>query len=290
MTVVRPAAAPHVETVTPANHAELVTLVASDPLVNVVVHSRLDAYRHPASRHVGGELLAIRDPATGTLRGAGFDGGNLMPIGGGPAEWTALAAHVGRHPRLCTSIVGRSEAVAALWAELEPRWGPARAIRAHQPLLALHRGEPVGAEPDPRVRAMRPDEIDTYLPAAAAMFEEELGVSPYAGRSGSSYRHRIEFLLTTGRAFGIRDADGRVVFKADLGAVSPTTAQVQGVWTRPDLRGRGIGTAAMAAVLLRALQVAPTVSLYVNDFNTSARSMYARLGMRQVADLATVLF
>jgi len=32
-----------------------------------------------------------------------------------------------------------------------------------------------------------------------------------------------------------------------------------------------------------------TLTLYVNDYNTAARSMYARLGMRQVATLSTVL-
>ncbi|MCW2493476.1 MAG: family N-acetyltransferase, partial [Frankiales bacterium] len=35
---------------------------------------------------------------------------------------------------------------------------------------------------------------------------------------------------------------------------------------------------------------APTVSLYVNDFNTPARRMYDRLGMRQAGVLSTVLF
>lgn len=287
MTVARPAA-PQVETVTAAQHGELTRLVARDPLVNVVIHSRLLGIG--GARYLGGELLAIRDAGTGALRGAAFDGGNLVPLAGGPAEWTALARHVTRHPRRCTSIVGRVEAVGALWAELEPRWGPPRAVRAHQPLLALRRGDPIGAAPDPRVRPIRPDEVDAYLPAAAAMFTEELGISPYAGRWGGSYRRRVEFLVGAGRALGIRERDGRIAFKADLGAVSPATAQVQGVWTRPDLRGRGLGTAAMAAVLRRALQLAPTVSLYVNDFNTTARRMYARLGMRPAGELATILF
>jgi predicted GNAT family acetyltransferase len=62
------------------------------------------------------------------------------------------------------------------------------------------------------------------------------------------------------------------------------------VWVRPQFRGRGIGRAALAVVLRHALTLAPTVSLYVNDFNTPARRMYDRLGLRQVATLSTVLF
>ena len=47
----------------------------------------------------------------------------------------------------------------------------------------------------------------------------------------------------------------------------------------------------MAAVVRDALRrVAPTVSLYVNDFNTPARRAYARTGFRQVGTFATVLF
>ena len=34
---------------------------------------------------------------------------------------------------------------------------------------------------------------------------------------------------------------------------------------------------------------APLVTLYVNDYNTSARATYARLGFREVGDFATVL-
>jgi predicted GNAT family acetyltransferase len=62
------------------------------------------------------------------------------------------------------------------------------------------------------------------------------------------------------------------------------------VWTRPDLRGRGIATAALGEVLRRGLHLAPTVSLYVNDFNVSGRRLYRRLGMREVGILTTILF
>ena len=167
-----------------------------------------------------------------------------------------------------------------MWPVLEQVWGRARALRRHQPLLALDRA--VADRPaDVGLRAVRRDELDSYLPAAAAMFAEELGVSPTEGGAGH-YRARIAGLLREGRAFGVID-HGQVLFKADFGAVSPRTCQIQGVWTRPDLRGRGLGTAAMIGVLDRALALAPSASLYVNDFNTPARRLYARLGMREVA-------
>lgn len=263
----------------------LLRLLADDPFGGAVLAARVHAVPGLDARRLGGAVLAVRGP-DGELRGAAFDGGNLLPVGGGPDEWDAVGEALAGRPPRATSIVGRREAVAALWQVLEPAWGPARLVRGCQPLLALDTPARLPAG-DPRVRAIRRDELDRYLPAAAAMFTEELAVSPYRGDAGR-YRARVAGLLAARRAFGIVE-DGAVVFKADLGAVSPHTCQVQGVWVRPDLRGRGIGTAALAGVLRHALTLAPTVSLYVNDFNTPARRMYARLGMREVGALSSVL-
>jgi predicted GNAT family acetyltransferase len=275
-----------VDTVTDDDRREFERLVADDPFVNAVVASRLAAYRTLEPIRFGGVVLGAR---ADKLTAAAFHGGNLLPVGGEQQSWDALAHHLAELPRICTSIVGRAGTIAAMWPVLEPAWGSARAIRTDQPLLVLERGEQ-RTRPDPRVRVMRPVDIERYLPAAAAMFTEELGISPFVGASGPSYRRRVESMLATGRAFGIVDEDGRMAFKADIGALTAQTCQVQGVWVRPDIRGRGLGTAGLAGVLEYALRLAPTASLYVNDFNTAARRMYARLGMRHVASLATVLF
>jgi predicted GNAT family acetyltransferase len=199
-----------------------------------------------------------------------------------------IAAQLSRTGRGCSSIVGQAEGVAAMWPVLARRWGPARAVRVSQPLLSTNSLPAV--EPDPQVRRVRPAELPRFLPAAIAMFTEELGISPIGPDSGRGYRARVSELITAGRAFARFDEHAQVEFKAELGVLGPATAQIQGVWVRPDLRGRGLGTAAMAAVLKLALSVAPAVSLYVNDYNVAARRMYERLGMRQVNTLSTVLF
>jgi predicted GNAT family acetyltransferase len=143
---------------------------------------------------------------------------------------------------------------------------------------------------DPGVRLVRPDEVDLLFPAAVAMYTEEVGVSPLLGDAGRGYRRRVAELASSRRAYA-RIVGGEVVFKAELAIVTRHTAQVQGVWVAPDWRGRGIATTAMAAVVRDALRrVAPTVSLYVNDYNTPARRVYARCGFREVGSFATVLF
>ncbi|MFI7429290.1 GNAT family N-acetyltransferase [Micromonospora sp. NPDC049836] len=215
-------------------------------------------------------------------------GGNLTPVLASPPAVAAFAEQLSTEERLCSSIVGRADAVLGLWDRLSGQWGPARDVRPNQPLLATEAIPPV--PPDPQVRRVRAAEIDQLFPAAVAMYTEEVGVSPLAEDGGRGYRRRVGDLVRAGRAYA-RFVDGRVVFKAELAVVTRRTAQVQGVWVAPEWRGRGIATSAMAAVVRDALtRVAPTVSLYVNDFNLPARRVYERCGFRPVGTLATVLF
>ena len=134
------------------------------------------------------------------------------------------------------------------------------------------------------------DEIDVLLPAAIAMFTEEVGISPLNGDGGASYRARVAELVRSGRAFA-RIEDGRVIFKAEVGAATPQACQVQGVWVAPDRRGRGLAAPGMSAVVeLARASISPVVSLYVNDFNAPGRATYRRAGFREVGEFMSVLF
>jgi predicted GNAT family acetyltransferase len=122
------------------------------------------------------------------------------------------------------------------------------------------------------------------------MFTEEVGVSPYGNDGGALYRSRVRELIACRRAFA-RIENGRVLFKAEIGAVSPEACQVQGVWVDPEYRGRGLSVTGMAAVVDIALaEIAPVVSLYVNDYNTRAVAAYRHVGFRQVDTFMSVLF
>ena len=97
-------------------------------------------------------------------------------------------------------------------------------------------------------------------------------------------------LISRGWSFARFD-EGRLVFKAEVACASPGAAQVQGVYVPRDLRGQGLATAGMAAVVQQVRDlVAPTVSLYVNDWNTAARAAYERVGFRQTETFSTVMF
>jgi predicted GNAT family acetyltransferase len=266
----------------PADRAEVDALLARDPVAHCFVTGRV---RQPDPWH--GDLYAFVDGDR--IASLLYVGANLVPVETTPRSRAAFADHLRPRGRRCSSFVGPAEEVLDLWRLLEPAWGPARAIRERQLVMAIDR-DPIAA-PDPLVRQVRPEELDLLLPACVAMFTEEVGVSPVAGGLGGAYRSRIAELISAGRALARLDDDGRVVFKAEIGVVGDGVCQVQGVWVDPALRGRGLGTAGMAAVVEQARRsIAPTVSLYVNDFNTAARRAYLGTGFRETGEFATVLF
>jgi uncharacterized protein len=268
-----------------ASRPALDRLLAADPIVNAVLAARVQAAGTLSADGLGGPIIGVADGAE--LACACYSGGNLLPVGGDADSWAVLANHLARQPRACTSIVGRAEAISEMWPRLEPAWGPARVVRAVQPLLVF--AGPVPVAGDEQVGPAGLQHLDRYLSAAAAMFTEELGISPHVSPGTASFEARVRDLIANRRAYASFDFRGQVIFKAEIGAVSPHTSQIQGVWVRPDLRGRGIGTAGLATVFRHALTLAPTVSLYVNDFNHAARRAYQRLGMQEHATLSTVL-
>ncbi|MEU8823090.1 GNAT family N-acetyltransferase [Streptomyces sp. NPDC048636] len=257
-----------------------------DPVSNAFVAARvqvagLDPWR------LGGEMWGWY--TGGRLESLCYAGANLVPICATPEAVRGFAERARRAGRRCSSIVGPAATTAELWSLLEPSWGPAREVRAHQPLMVTTT-MPADVSPDPLVRRIRKDELDVIMPACVAMFTEEVGVSPLAGDGGLLYQARVAELVTAGRSFA-RVENGRVVFKAEIGAATPHACQIQGVWVAPEYRGRGLSETGMAAVLHYALhEVAPVVSLYVNDFNTAARAAYRRVGFQEVGAFMSVLF
>lgn len=270
----------------PGDLGEALALLESEPVNNAFVAARvqvagLDPWR------LGGEMWGWYED--GRLRSLCYSGANLVPICATPEAVRAFAERARRAGRRCSSIVGPAEATAMLWRLLEPSWGPARDVRAHQPLMMAEQLPP-DITPDPLVRRIRKDEMEAIMPACVAMFTEEVGVSPMAGDGGLLYQARVAELVGAGRSFA-RIEDGKVVFKAEIGAATPAACQIQGVWVAPEHRGRGFSVTGMAAVLRYALaDVAPLVSLYVNDFNTPARASYRRVGFREVGAFMSVLF
>ena len=262
---------------------ELRGLVGRDPVAHCFVASRLADPLDPWS--LGGQIWGWFE--AGRLRSALYTGANLIPIETTPLARVNLADHARRLGRRCSSIVGPSDEVLDLWRLLAPAWGPAREVRP-QHLMAT--SELPTRPPHPALRPLRLDELDLLMPAAIAMFTEEVGISPVEHGGGPAYRARLAELIRAGRALAVVE-DERIAFKAEIGSATRVACQVQGVWVDPEQRGKGLGTSGMAAVVEYARrELSPTVSLYVNEFNVGAVAAYEAVGFRTVGAFTTVLF
>lgn len=261
--------------------AAVMRVLDEDPVAGCMVAARVAEFgAEPGA--IGGELWTRRRPSESLC----YAGPNMIPLRGSLDDLKAFSDKAMSMARRCSSLVGRAELVLPMWERLQSLWGPARDVRAQQPLMALNSMPQCAI--DPAVRPVRMEEIDAYLVAAVDMFIGEVGVDPRIGDGGRGYRRRIASLIATGRAWA-RFERGEVVFKAEVGSQSPAVGQIQGVWVHPERRGHGPGTAGTAALAAAVVAGGRTASLYVNDYNTVARATYARIGFEQVGTFATVL-
>lgn len=261
--------------------AAVARVLDDDPVGSCMVAARV-AEHGIAPSAIGGELWTRRSADESLC----YAGANLIPLRGSVSDLQMFADKATSTARRCSSLVGRAELVMPMWHRLERAWGPARDVREQQPLMALTTAPACGL--DPQVRRVRVDELDAYLVAAIDMFIGEVGIDPRVGDGGRSYRRRVAGLIAAGRAFA-RFERGEVVFKAEVGSQSPAVGQIQGVWVHPDRRGQGLGTAGTATLAAAVLDGGRVASLYVNSYNSVARSTYARIGFQQVGTFATVL-
>lgn len=280
-------------------HDPAVTIVTADAVAPEQVRAR--AMQDPVAAALMAEFIesmgrnhfsrgqmwcAVRD---GEVVRLCLAAGNLVPLGLPPGAFEHVAQRVRGRGRRFSSLVGPADQVMTLWPLVQRQLGQAREVRSDQPSLMIDH-EPA-IDPDPRVRPGRVEDLDVLVPACVAMFTEEVGYSPLS--AGSGYERRIRSLVEQGRSL-VRIEDGaqgrEVVFKAEIGTVGLGVAQVQGVWVHPRHRGKGYAAPGMAAVVAHArARFAPTVSLYVNSYNTAALATYSRVGFRQVGTFATVL-
>ncbi len=280
-----PASRHGVRVLGPADLESFLALAGRDPVVNVFALYRART-TSLEPRWLGGEMWGRF--ADGELVAACHVGANLVPVQASEDDARAFAEKALTRSRTATTIVGPHDAVRAFWNGVAVSWGRPRETRWMQPHLVID--GPATAAPDPLVRRTERADLPALYPACVAMYTEEVGVSPEAGGSGDLYRARVTQLMSRGWSFARFD-DGRLVFKAEVACATEEVAQIQGVWVPPEHRGRGLAIAGMAAVvdIVRA-EIAPSVSLYVNEWNHPARRAYHRAGFRETSRFSTVMF
>ena len=275
----------HIRLLTHNDYPALHDLAKRQPIVNVYASSKLDEILDsPQSTF----RLNVLGAFTGdTLESAVYIGANLVPINITYDVAAEFARHIRQYLRGAIPFTGQADQVLMLWEALRGYWPTPREIRQSQPLLALQERPLVAM--DREVRYSRFTDLDALFPACVEMFTEEVGISPIA-HGVAPYRTRVQDLVAQRHSF-IRMHGNEVMFKTEVGAISAGVAQIQGVWMNPKFRGQGLAAPALAAVVNRVMDdIAPSVSLYVNDYNERALKTYRAIGFEQVDTFASILF
>jgi RimJ/RimL family protein N-acetyltransferase len=184
-------------------------------------------------------------------------------------------------------LVGPRATVEAYW-ELVRAWHPPpRLVRERQFLMAVDRARLQPYDHSVTVRHARPDEWTTVADNSAAMIDGELDYDPRSRSAAfsSNVRRMIDDNL-----WWVGESLGRLCFFCNIGPWCPKTAQLQGIWTPPEYRGRGLASSALGAICDRLLNDIPQLSLYVNDFNVPAIALYRRIGFETLGEFRTLLF
>lgn len=196
-----------------------------------------------------------------------------------------VAHHAKRH-RGERMIIGPRPTVRAFWQRVEA-WHPRpRLVRDRQLVMMLDREHLQPYERSVTVRHARIDEWPAIADSSAQLIEQELGYDPR--RASPDFAPNVRQMIERD-LWWVAESYGRLCFFCNVGPWCPQTAQLQGIWTPPELRGKGLAKASLSAICDRLLEVSPTLSLYVNDFNESAISLYRRVGFEEVSEFQTIL-
>jgi ribosomal protein S18 acetylase RimI-like enzyme len=249
---------------------ELLAFCAEDPVERVFLED-------VARRGLGRFLAVAGERGIEALCHLGV---NAVPAGSGCGAFAE--AVVESRPRM---LIGYEPAVEELWQRARAKLGRPRYERSGQPVFVLHDPPEPG---ETGLRAARADDLELLLPAAAAAHREELGIDPLE-RDPRAFRWRTQGQIELGRSW-LWERGGRILFKAEASAWTPSAVQLQQVWTDPELRGRGYARRGLRDLCRRLLAGGTgCVCLFVRPENAPAIRLYEAIGMQRVATMGSIL-
>jgi len=269
------------EAASPVNAAEAIAYLSRAPFDNVYVQWLLES----------GQLdgvnagLVWRDAAE-SVAGFCYFGPQVVPNADDDAAFEAFAAHAIRTGATRT-FVGPRHAVERVWSFARSALSVPRAIRTSQPVYALDRAALRGSRNDADVAPATNAEVYEIAMHSATMIAGEIGLDADKRPASAEFVRRTARIIDAGWWWRYR-VDGRLAFMCNVGSATAATAQLQGVWTPPEMRGHGHATLALGAICDRLLEVHPTLCLYVNDFNLPAIALYERVGFFRAGEFSTI--
>lgn len=267
-----------VRELTAAETAAALELLSARPLHNVFLEHVI---RGGALGRVPGFTACERDGRLCALMMIGPQGGTALEVVDSRAhqelaEFAAARAIPPRH------VVGSEDVTTPFWRALEPL-APTPLLRSRrEPVYQVDREglAAAGADTSARLLPARESDLHELVMNSARQHIEDLGDDRYSA-DPEGFRLRHESDIRERRWWVLRE-ERRICFQVHVGPSNARAVQIGGVLTVPDLRGRGVATRGVAAMMARLLESHPLVILYCGEENAAARRVYEKIGMRTV--------
>lgn len=264
-----------VRRLTEADRAETRRLLSADPVQTVHLQSLIEDYGFdsPALRgHFFGYFAA------GQIAGVALIGHQVMIYA--PDTALTLFADAAAESEVKINLVfGPAAQVTAFTAALRERGREPESARdfywyvCEQPRLPLK---------ELQLQQANLSHLEIVEGAHAQMFVEATGSDPRA-KDAEGFSRRVRERIEKGRTW-VKVEDGKLVFKAELQSITPEAIYLEGIWTAPESRGRGIAKACVVELTHRRLRKQQTICLVVEPGEKVAQHIYQQAGFDHCGD------
>jgi predicted GNAT family acetyltransferase len=268
-----PAVAQAVRPLRGEHEAEVLDFLSAHPLLTFVMTgwikdngltSQLNRGNFYASRNDRGELDGVALIGHVTLFETNSD---------------AALADFAELTRNCPSafvVMGEKYRVGRFMSHYTPEAPQPR--RICRELLFEKRSREQCEKPVSGLRRATAEEVDLVVPVHAQMAFEETGVNPLKV-DATGFRRRCARRIEQGRVW-VCVEDHRLIFKADVVSDLAEVNYLEGIYVRPEDRGKGLGSHCMRQLTNVLLTRTKSVCLMIKEEKSAAQTCYLKAGYK----------
>ena len=265
------ATVPVVTSPLPGSEEHILSALSSKSLTNVIMAGfiRDNGFINPLNR---GRFYTCRDEEN-RVEGVALIGHTILFEAFSDRAIHTFAT-LARRENASHLLMGETNAVERFWSYYSAGNQSPRLVC---PILFLQRREPFTEQSEVSdLRAATREDLEQVVQAQAAMAFEISGVDPLK-KDPEGFRERYLRRIEKKRVWVLIE-NGQLVFKADIIADTPQASYIEGIYVRPEDRGKGFGRRCVAGLGHILLKRTKALYLFVENQSTRTKSFYLKLG------------
>lgn len=267
------ATVPVVTSPLPGSEEHILSELSSNSLTNVIMAGfiRDNGFISPLNR---GKFYTCRDEEN-RVEGIALIGHTILFEAFSDRAIQTFAT-LARRESASHLLMGEHNAVERFWGYYSSNYQSPRLVC---PILFLERREPFAKQVEVSgLRVATCGDLEHVVQAQAAMVLETSGVDPLK-KDPAGFRQRYLQRIEKNRVWVLMD-NGQLVFKADIIADTQEASYIEGIYVRPEDRGKGLGGRCVTGLGHILLKRTKALYLFVENQSTRTKSFYLNLGFK----------